>query len=341
LIVIVLLAGAAAAAGLIATGSFGAGDDSGARQVFDRSLGGDPSFKSGRFSADLDVKLEGAPTPQLERPVQMQMSGAFDQGRSRSRPKLALDATMTAIGQAVRFGVTATGQRAFVSFGANNYAVPQAQLSQLYSQATPPGEAISVLGFDPRNWLKDATDEGDASIGGVETHHVSANVDTGRLIDDLIGFARRTQPAGVPEVPQAQLSEVKGAVKHAHIDLYTGRSDGIPRRLAMHATVRANDGSGKIDFDMTFSEVNKPQRITAPASTRPFSQLQNDLQSGGLGLLAGQGSVARGSVGSTTPVPSSESGAAPATPSTAQAYLGCVRRAASRTALAHCQELLP
>jgi hypothetical protein len=339
--VIVLLAGAAAAAGLIVTGSVGgAGNDPGARQVFDRSLGGNASFKSGRFSANLDANLEGAPTPQLERPVRMQMSGAFDLRRSRSRPELALDATMTAIGQAVRFGVTATGKGAFVSFGGNSYAVPRAQLTQFYSQATP-GEAISVLGFDPGKWLKDATDEGDASIGGVETHHVSANVDTGRLIDDLIGFARRTQPAGVPEVPRAQLGEVKGAVKDAHIDLYTGRSDGIPRRLTMHATVRANGGSGQIDFDMTFSEINKPQTITAPASTRPFSQLQSDLQSGGLGLRAGQGSVAGGSAGSTTPVPSSGSGAAPAIPGAAQDYLSCVRRAASTPALARCQGLLP
>jgi hypothetical protein len=83
--------------------------------------------------------------------------------------------------------------------------------------------------------------------------------------------------------------------------------------------------------------VNKPQRIVAPRSALPFSQIDSDLASGAFSQLGG---TAPATGAGSAPAPAAGAPAA-ALPPEAQGYLGCVQKATSEQALARCSALLP
>ena len=55
--------------------------------------------------------------------------------------------------------------------------------------------SLCELGFDPRGWLADAQDEGDADVAGVETNHVSGALDVESVLRDFNRFVRRSAAA--------------------------------------------------------------------------------------------------------------------------------------------------
>ena len=155
-----------------------------------------------------------------------------------------------------------------------------------------------------------ASDEGSANVGGVETDHVTAGVNTEKMIDDVFALGARTGNSQLSGFSAAQKQQVGQAVKSAKLDLYTAKSDGTLRKLAAQVSLDTPQGSGNVSFELEFSEVDKPQKITAPSNALPLSALDGNL---GANLLAGiqQGTTDGGSRGATrndsprsTPTPS-------------------------------------
>jgi hypothetical protein len=346
LIPLVVLAVAAAGTALIVTGSLSgrSGGDPAAKQAIEQGLGQNPNLKSGKFNATAAVKAEGAASAQLASPISVRVDGAFAESRKGRQGKLFMDASVDAAGQSIRFGVASTGGEAFVRFGGNYYAVPRSELDQLYGQpasAATNEEAIAALGFDPSAWIKDARDEGTANVGGAQTRHLSAEIDAEKMLSDFADVAARAQPAGTPQVSNDQVDELKNSIKDPKVDVYLGKADGILRRLTLQASIQAKDGGGEVTADVTFSDINKPQQISAPASARPFGQLESDLANGGLGALTGGGPAPGAGGGAAGPATGDPGAAASTLPSEAQAYLGCVRKAGGSAALQRCAALLP
>jgi hypothetical protein len=308
-------------------------EDAGARAALERAFSDDAAAKSGKFRGTLTTRPDGEAAARFGA-GNVQINGAFIDSPGKRREKLFLDASADIAGQRFRFGVVATGGAVFVAFGGRYYEVPKSQLRQSTSSSQ-----LSSLGFNPREWFKDARDEGSASVGGVETTHLSAGFDVGKMVDDLVVLAQRFD---YPGASPSEASEVKDSIKDAQIDAYVAKNDRILRRVTFHALVEAvGGGSGEIDADFTLSDINKPQRITAPASARPFSQLESDLRSGGLQSLVG----APGQSSAPPPPPGDSSGAAQdqasSLPAEAQAYLACVRKASSQAAVQACSSHLP
>jgi hypothetical protein len=84
---------------------------------------------------------------------------------------------------------------------------------------------------------------------------------------------------------------VASAIKSAQVDIYVGSADHILRefRIALDFVIPGADQSslggltsGSISLDVTLTNLNAPETITAPKSSEPFSDL---LGGGGIGSL--------------------------------------------------------
>ena len=163
---------------------------------------------------------------------------------------------------------------------------------------------FSTLGIEPLKWLKNPQVEDDETIGGVDTKHVSADVDVPKFLDDVDTVIKKAAPTSGTQGSQlpktsftpAQKKQIADSVKNARFDVWSGKDDKIIRKLAVSLNFDTPKGanapqgiaSGSLDFSVTLTDINKPQTITAPANPQPFAELQNQIR-GLLGQLQGQG----------------------------------------------------
>jgi hypothetical protein len=356
-----LLALFVAAAALVGVVSRSMGGTENAHTIIEQAFSGDSAPRSGRLEAELKLSLAGVPgTPSS--PITMTMDGAFqDQGKGKL-PELDLDMTAGGLGRSLRLGVISTGKNMYVGFAGKHYALPDRELSQLVAQQDRKRDGAALLrslGLDPATWTKNETVRGTTRVGGVETTHVAADVDVGRMLEDLTRVAGSApRPAGVqaPEIPDDLVDQVSGAVKEAKLDVFVGRQDNVARRVELRVAFEAESPAGgspvKGDFelDLNVSDVNKSVSVEAPRNARPFGELRSELDasvlSGGL-----SGGLGVGSAPGTSPAPpageepgaavgSDSSSGGAATSGETNAYLSCVEKAETSSKLASCAPLL-
>jgi hypothetical protein len=188
-------------------------------------------------------------------------------------PKFALEAKVTAGSQTKTAGATWTGDQGFVALDGKTYAVP-AGLVQMatagYQQGLQQGPQ---LGLDASKWVVAPRNAGLATVGGVQTVKITGKADMAQVKADLQKLGQGAAGLGVPD-----LSGAGQAVKNATVTVYTGAEDQILRRLVVNADVK---GEAAL-FDLALTGVNAPQKITAPAHARPFSELMAQLKSSDL-----------------------------------------------------------
>jgi hypothetical protein len=300
------------------------------------------SFKSGKFDATAQVSFKGAPSPQLAN-VAMNLTGAFV--NDPKHPKADLHMTVDAAGRPVDFGMISTGKAVYFTLGDTAYRVPSGSLNQTKSQPQDLS-ALGALGLHPQSWFVNPTNAGSASVGGVETDHVTAQLDTAKMVDDIARLASASGDASAPS--QKELQDAKSAVKGGAVDLYVAKSDGSLRRISARAEFVAPDqsrvklGNGTIAFDQQFTDINKPQNVTAPSNVRPLSEFETALNSrmvralSGVGGSSGGGSAQSGSGGGSA----ASEAPAPTLPGNAQKYLDCVEKARTNADVQKCAPLL-
>jgi hypothetical protein len=92
----------------------------------------------------------------------------------------------------------------------------------------------------------------------------------------------------------SEIPAIASSVNSTHVDVYTGQSDHLLRRLSLSASISTNAKAraalqglrtGKLSLQLQFTNLNKPQQIVAPKNPQPLSDLQGYLQQ--LGLLSG------------------------------------------------------
>jgi hypothetical protein len=340
LIVLLLLAAAVAGVGLISKGTLGGAGgpgDPAAVQVIDRALN-NGNFRSGRFRASFKANLQGENVPpQLANALSANVSGAFNDRGARKPPELDMTMTMS-LGRTIEMRVVSTGEEGFVSFGGRNYRARAADFQRTYGQLGRPQEELGLpaLGIQPRDWIKNAKHQGTASIDGVATDHVSAELNVERMLEDIATVSSKYAQAGASQISSKEIEEAKEAIKAGTFEIYAGKQDGTIRRAALHVEMGAEDGNGTLDFTIDFTEVNKRQRIVAPAGGAPIDRLESDISSGALNPLAAA------AAGSAEAAPAPSGGVkATAVPPETQGYLGCVEGATTEPELARCSSLLP
>jgi hypothetical protein len=290
----------------VALASCGGGDDQDdVEGLLDRAFSG--GIRSADLKLDAELRLEGSPS--LERPVRLQASGPFISNEDRL-PSADIEVKLGSDGggQTVTTGVLLTGDRAFVKFQDVYYEQPRAQVrraNRALRRNRSRDSSLSELGFDPRGWLAAAQDEGEADVAGVKTRHVSGTLDVESMLRDFNRFLRRsgqavgraTGQAAPQTLSAAQIRSITAAVENPRFDVYTGKEDGLVRRVSgrldfeLPESSRAELGgirAGAIEFSLELADVNGDQEIEPPAKARPISALTRSL--GGQSALEGLGS---------------------------------------------------
>ena len=304
------------AAALIAGCGGGGGSSKNARALIDKA------FKQSITSADMTLNIEAKVNgvAQLSQPISLKVAGPFQSNGKGKLPSFNWQVSVSGGGQAFSGGLISTGQNAFVNFQGTNYEVGAAKVAQLNQQLGQKAGSRSLkdFGIDPQAWVKDPTEQGSDSVNGVDTTHVHANVDIGRMFTDFNKTIQKAGAMGSTVAPQqlspATIQKIQDVVKNPKFDIYVGKSDNRIRRLsvAVDFQIPADQRSkfqgaegGTLNFSIDFAKVGEPKTITAPANARPLSELQQQL--GGLGGLGGSGSSGgtggSGGSGGTNPSP--------------------------------------
>jgi hypothetical protein len=314
-------------------------------------------------SADLRVEAEIELAGVLEEPIRVEAEGPFRSNEDKlPAADIELRIGSDGGGQTVTSGVLTTGDRAFVKFQDVYYEQPPERVREANEAIRRNSERgadrpLGELGLDPRSWLAEAEQEGDAEVAGVETRHVSGTLDVESLMRNLNRFVERSGSAlgaagqaAPPRLSEADIRELSEAVENPSFDIYVGKNDDIIRRVSgrveFEIPKRSRAGLGGLDggsivFSVEFRDVNGDQEIEEPANARPLSDLTDSLGAGGLG-----GGLDGGGEQSEPPgpsdMPSGGSGDGSSDPEAFRRYADCLDKARPEDTeeLQRCEDLL-
>jgi hypothetical protein len=341
LAVVALVLSACGGSGNGSGGSGGSGD---AETLLRQTFTGTHDIRSGK--ADVHLRVDVSGDASIRGPIQVNLSGPFQTAGSDQLPQFDIALEANAQGQGFKAGLTSTSDQLFVNFGGTSYEVPAQLLDQLkasYRRSQQgSGEQMSLgsLGLDPMSWLQDPTVEGTETVGGAETDHISAQLNVGALLDDVDKILARVSAQGLPtgqqipsRIPDSDRQQIEDAVKSASVDVWSGTDDHTLRRLDLALSVDVPRGSTSLDVALSIelSDLNNPQTIEAPATSRPLNELLGQLQGLLGGALGGAGGLGGSSSGSAGGASSQQ----------LQGYADCIQRAGSNVTEAQkCADLL-
>lgn len=296
-----LTGGVLAAATIAACGGSGAsssGSSSGAAHLLSQTSANAGKIHSGELSLTINADLNGLAALGGQ-PVGLQLAGPFTESAGQGTA-FDFSATASFKGQTIPLSILSTGTALYLEFAGTYYSLPAsidsalAKEAQSGSSSGGSGDLLSRLGIDPSAWLAAPKIVGSATVGGVQTQHLVADVDVSRLLGNLAKVVSRVSgTAGkqaASELSPANLKQVESAINSARVDLYSGTADHIERelRLAVSFTIPSGDQSslggltsGSLTLDATITDLNAPETITPPTSSQPLSSLLG----GGLGSL--------------------------------------------------------
>jgi hypothetical protein len=333
---------AALALGLVACG----GDDGGggAEEVVDQTFSGDhEAITSGRFEVEYHA---AAPKGDFDATV----GGPF-QRDGEGFPQFNVEAHLAGTGDGgfdFSGALISTGNRGFVSYKGTDYEIEPAlfglftsYFESLQGESEDGGEGFTEqLGFDPKSWLTNLKDEGQANVEGTQTDHISGEVDLDKVTADLRSLADRLEfqlgalgGIGGRRVPDpSELGDFSKLAEGATFDLYSGSDDHILRRFEVELELKSSRAGAPetVDFGVTLSDLNEEQTIEAPSGARPFNDLLDRLGiSDDLKELGGPGAF--GAPGE---------GGGGASPDAFRDYTRCLKSATSAADIDRCNSLL-
>ena len=237
-------------------------------------------LESASFDAELSFSSQGEKNA-------IEASGSFEDRGPKEMPVVDIQVRVDVESAGVKLdgGFVTTGDKAWFTRGDTAYAVPQdpwdkivearesGQSAQSAAQATP------QLNLEPGDWLRKVDAEEGGQVDGVQTTHISADVDAAAAAADLVkemegaGQLPFNVPAGIEERAAKTLGD-------AQLDVWVGK-DEIVRRLSFQLDGKAGGGRAvQMDLRFEFSDVNEPQDVSAP------SKSVNRLPDGQYGVFA-------------------------------------------------------
>jgi hypothetical protein len=338
----------------LAVAACGGGDKASSDTDVDKLLAdtfkGNKKVESGKL--DLSLRVDAKNAEGVNGPITLKVSGPFQTEGKQKLPKFKIDFAFEGAGQSIKAGLTSTGTKGFVNFQGSDYAVSDQVFKQFkagYEQAQKQGnkqnQSLSSLGLDPRRWLTNPKNEGEAKVGDDDTIKITGGVDVEKLLDDVNQALRKTRELGVQgaqglpsQLTDAQKKQVADAVKNPRVEIYTGKDDTILRRMVVAMGVvtpkSSSSSSGSADFklDLAISDLNEDQEISEPANAKPFDELVSQLGGLGLGGLGGASGSGSGS---------GSSGSGSSNNANLEKYSKCVSEAGNDAAKARkCADLL-
>jgi hypothetical protein len=220
---------------------------------------------------------------------QGKVTGPFASEGQGKLPRFAFD--VTAAGRHV--GLTWTGEKGFITLDNTPYELSDLIVRQVEAgleQAASANKSAGPLAIDVSGWLKNPRNEGLAQVGDAQTIKLTGTADKAKVLAGLQSITKQFGSFGLPGSgsSQQELQEYVDAVKKIGVQIYTGASDRILRRLVVDTTVADPDThkTGRYVVDLTLTKVNQDQKISAPANAHPFSELLQKAAGGTAGGLA-------------------------------------------------------
>jgi hypothetical protein len=294
---------------IAACGSSSGGSDEDPTQVLKETFNNPTKVTSGNLNVNLSGSAEGTQSGSLTATIE----GPFqaDTTDESAFPQLDLTAKISVSGAGQSFSfdgsLVTTKDNAYVEYQDQAYEVGTAlfkRFTQAYQRARAQAQAqdaqssssiFEQFGVDPSTWLTNVSNEGTTDVEGTETIHVHGDADVPRILSDIEKVSQ--QAGNAQALTPDQVDQVKSAVKTAGIDVYSGASDKLLRKLELALTIEppssadSSVSSVTVNFSVTLSDVNEPQTITAPASPKPLKDLLQQFGGGGgLGPLLGASS---------------------------------------------------
>ena len=250
------------------------------------------AVKSGRVALHLSLALDGI-TQLGGKPVTLDLAGPFSSTAAGTATDLR--ATLSAASSSAGLGLVLAGGKAYLGIDGTFYELSHSSSATAALGASGASGAsgvlgmLSSLGIRPRGWLSTPHTIGQATVGGVATTHIRAQVNIPNLLGDLSrvtasGSTGATGASGSSSTSSTVLALVESAVTNATVDVYTGDGDHVVRRvdLAMAFTIPSIAAGalggltgGSLTLDLTLTDLGTAETITAPANAQPFSKLLN------------------------------------------------------------------
>jgi hypothetical protein len=338
-----LLGAAVAALALAACGSSssGSGSSGDAQSLLKQTFASGKPVKSGILAISFTLNPSGSST--FTTPISFSISGPFQSRGTGQLPESNFTIAISALGRKGQLGIVSTGTSGYVTLQGAAYQLPSADFQRLESGfssvggSSQGGGGLSALGINPQHWLTNASVVGSDNIGGTDSTHIRAGVNVSALLQDintLLGKASSSAGTKLPSsIPQATQQNIAAAIKNASVDVWTGKSDKVLRKLSLNlnvpvpgrlSTLAGGMTSAGIGFTLQYSDVNQPQTISAPSNVQPYSEFTAKLRS----VLTGiEGSVGGGALGAAGATGSSGSSGSAATADKIKKYSECIQSA--------------
>lgn len=234
--------------------------------VLDLSLGGE--FE-GQQSGDFNLSVKG--------PFQNDGNqvGSLDLDVSARANIPGLAAFLGSDEVSIDGGVAFADGKLYVSYNGNDYVADESTadsivpgLSDAIEMGTAAGSDLDAESQDQFiEGLQNLENEGTEDVAGVETIHVSGDL-------DLAAIAEAGGEAPV---------DLEG-IEEASVDIYVGKDDDLVRRMDFDFEVAlpaeaAQVGVESLDMEMSFTiaELNEEQTVETPTDAQPIEQLLEDL----------------------------------------------------------------
>jgi predicted heme/steroid binding protein len=273
----------------------GGGSDDPQTVVEEATLQG---VESGKMSLAVGANVQGEKGGNLD----VNVSGSFQGEDEAEYPELDLSfsAKGSLGGKDIdrEGGFTLLDNKAYVAYEGTEYEVDSTTFSfvksMLKRQGAGQGKSSEIAACQEAAGELELTDfvdnlksEGSADVDGTSTTKVSGDLDAsgtvealGKLIEDPTCSEQLSAAGPLPSVAELDKakSTVQDSLKSAHVDVYVG-DDHIIRRITAQATIEppksAKAGAKRVelDLDLTLSGVNEEQTISAPAKSKPLSNL--------------------------------------------------------------------
>jgi hypothetical protein len=268
-----------------------------------QSFSASDAINSGQVALAVKLKLDGI--AQLgSKPITLDVSGPFERSAG-DQISTDLAATVSIAGSTANLGFDAVDKKLYVGLAGTFYELPASTTPKTSVGSSGASGVLSALGINPKTWLTDPHIVGTASVGGVTTEHLTAQVNIANVLNDLSKVVASTGSTGAAGATAGNaLSLVESAITSAQVDIYTGVTDHIVRKfdLAIAFTVPqiaagalGGLSGGSLNLDVTLTQLGQQQTITAPANPQPSSKLLNGVfalesQFGSLASLVSGGS---------------------------------------------------
>ena len=220
-------------------GGDAASSDDAVNKLLKQTFSGDKKIESG----NLDLSLASTPRAprssaarsslRLTGPFQSQGKGKLPKFKHRRRRSRAA-------GQNITAGIDLDGRQGLRQLPGTDYVVTDQVSSQFkagYEQAQQKADkrrqSLSTLGIDPRNWLTNPRNAGEARSATTDAIKITGGVDIDKMLDDVNTALEKARTLGVPaaqNVPnkltrRSRSSRPQDAIKDPRVEIDTGKDD--------------------------------------------------------------------------------------------------------------------